>query len=351
MWSSNVGLGYSNVCLIEGRLITHGFDVKTEEDVVVCLDAMTGKQHWSYAFSAVIDDTMHGGGSLTTAVARGDRVFVLSRMGAIHCLNLNDGSVHWKRDLETELKIERGSFGFTSSPLLVDDGLILNVGPTLKLDPANGKSLWTTRDYGYSYGTPVLGEIDGQSRLLVFNGSGLVMLDPDSGSERGVFEWTSQYNVNAATPIVVDGSRAFICTGYNDKGCAMIDLVASPPAIAWKSMAMSSKMNGCVLFDGHLYGFDDSILRCLDLQGKVLWQERGLGVGTVIASADGRLIVLSEEGELVIARATADAFEVQSRKQVLEEGKCWTTPVLSGGLIFCRNSVGELVCLDHRVEK
>jgi len=348
LWRTNVGLGYSNVCLRGGRLITHGFDVASKRDVIVCPDALTGAEQWRHAYPSKINDTMHGGGTLTTPVAAGDRVFVLSRLGALRCLDLASGTVIWTRDLAADKGVDVGSFGLPATPLLLGEDLVINVGRTMRLDQATGTTRWETKDYGYSYSVPVHGLINDRPTLVVFNAAGLVTLNPATGDELSLFEWTSRFNVNAATPLIVDG-RVFISTGYNDKGCAMLDYSSGAPTVAWKSMVISSKMTGCVLFENHLYGFDDEILRCIDLEGTRRWQQRGLGNGAVLASADGRLVVLSEEGELVIARAQPDGWEELSRTTLFEGGKCWTTPVLSGGLIFCRNSLGELVCVDHRV--
>ena len=102
-----------------------------------------------------------------------------------------------------------------------------------------------------------------------------------------------------------------------------------------------------MLYDGHLYGFDEAMLKCIDLDGEEQWRVRGLGKGSV-AVAGGRLIVLSSKGELIIAEADPEEFRELSRKKVLDGGEYWTTPVLLDGLIYCRNSEGDLVCLDHR---
>ena len=106
-------------------------------------------------------------------------------------------------------------------------------------------------------------------------------------------------------------------------------------------------MTGCTLFEGHLYGFDESMLKCIDLEGNEAWRERGLGKGSV-AVAGGRLIVVSSKGELIVATASPEGFEELSRKKVLDGGEYWTTPVLLNGLIYVRNSLGDLTCLDHR---
>ena len=217
---------------------------------------------------------------------------------------------------------------------------------TIALDKESGETLWETEDYGYSYSTPTDFRFRDEPALAVFNAKGLVIMDRSNGEEWFLHPWTSQYNVNAATPITM-GSRVFISTGYDDVGCAMLDLGGETPEVLWQSKKMRSKMTGCILFEDHLYGFDDKILKCMDLDGEEKWRQRGLGLGTFII-ADGRMIIVSGDGELVVAKASPESFEELSRTTVFEDGVFWTTPVLFDGRIYLRNSLGTLVCRDHR---
>ena len=351
LWTAQVGLGYSSPSIQAGRLFTRGYFPGEGEgsegiDATQCIDSETGEIIWSRETPAKIWDNMHGGGTLTTPTLDGDAVYVLSRFGGLEALDAGDGSVRWERKLDTELEVGLGPFGFCSSPVVDGDVLYVNVGKTVALDKRTGETKWETRDYGPSYATPEMFTAGDKALLAVFNAEGLAVLDRKSGTQVALHPWTSQYNVNSASPIVVDG-KIFISTGYNDIGCAMLELKGDKLEPAWTNKSMNNYMNGCVLVDGRLYGFDRKLLRCMDLSGEVLWTERGLGRGTVIAS-DGRLIVLSEEGELLVAPASADGFEPVSRERVIEEGACWSTPVLSGGRIYCRSSAGVLVCRDHR---
>ncbi|MCZ6837200.1 MAG: alcohol dehydrogenase, partial [Planctomycetota bacterium] len=158
-------------------------------------------------------------------------------------------------------------------------------------------------------------------------------------------EWKTNYDINASDPIVI-GNRIFISSGQN-RGCAMLEMTDDGLQVVWENKSMSTKMTGCVLWDDHLYGFDDSILKCLDLDGNEKWLQRGLGMGTLMI-AKGRLIVVSAKGELIIADASPGGFAELSRERVLEGGVYWTMPILANGLIYVRNSNGDVVCRDHR---
>ena len=363
LWTVNVGRGYSSPSIAGGRLYTRGFvpaprpegeeeeddgeDAGLGEDFTYCLDALTGEEIWRHASPARLFDNMHGGGTLTTPTVDGNTVFVLGRLGSLWALDAADGSVRWEKDLNAELQAAEGFFGLSSSPVVVGDVLYLNVGVTAAFDKGTGKLLWRTEDYGYSYGTPMPFEREGRPLLAIFNAVGLVVLARTDGTEVARFDWTSGYNVNSATPIVIE-DLIFISTGYDEIGCTLLQLTDDGLEPVWASKAMSNLMNGCVLVDGHLIGFDVAVLKSLDLEGNERWVKRGLGRGTVVASRDGRLIVLSEDGHLIVGADGDEAFEKLSSTKVLDEGPCWTTPVLAGGVIYCRSATGLLTARDHR---
>ena len=350
LWSRNVGAGYSQASVVGERLYTSGFYEARGVDATVCLDAETGAELWRQEHPAVNLDNMHKGGTLTTPTVADGRVYVLCRLGELFAFDAESGELDWSIDLEADHGIERGYFGLPSSPYRYKDLLLISVGPTLAFDPTDGELVWSSKDYGYSYATPTSFALDGRDHLAVFNGAGLTILDPADGSEQALHEWTSGYNVNCATPIVI-GDRIFISTGYDDRGCAMLRLTPAGLELMWESVAMLNKMNGCVLVDDHLYGFHAQQLACMTLDGEVLWKRRGLGLGTVIAAGspgEERLIVLSEDGQLLVGPASPAGFEPESEEQVLPAGPCWSTPVLSRGRIYVRNQAGTLVCRDHR---
>lgn len=348
LWRRDVGLGYSQASVVGDRLYTRGFRAEDGVDVTLCLSAETGEELWRHEVPSELLDNMHRGGTLTTPAVQGGLVYVLGRTGPLFALDAETGEERWAMDLAEEFGLERGAFGLCTSPLTLEGRLIVNVGTTASLDPASGEVQWRTKDYGYSYSTPTRFLWKDTELLAVFNGSGLAVLELETGTERALFEWTSGYNVNCATPIVIE-DRIFISTGYDDKGCAMLRLTDEGLEPLWQSKAMRNKMNGCVMFDGYLYGFDDKVLKCIDLEGELQWRERGLGLGTIIG-AGGRAIVLGEEGELLVAPLSPAGFEVAARSRPLAEGPCWSTPVLSGGRIYVRNQGGLMVCLDHRPE-
>lgn len=162
------------------------------------------------------------------------------------------------------------------------------------------------------------------------------------GVELWRYPWKTRYDANVADPIISDG-KIFISAGY-ELGAALLDVSGGRPKLVWENKNMCNHFNSCVLLSGFLYGFDGdagkatTTLKCLEMAtGNVKWAEK-TGIGGLMA-ADGELIVLTEKGELMVAVATPDGFKPISRAQVLG-GKCWPTPVLANGQIFCRNAKG-----------
>ena len=128
---------------------------------------------------------------------------------------------------------------------------------------------------------------------------------------------------------------------------ALLDVNAAGAKKLWENKAMSMQINSPVVRDGFAYGFDENVFKCLKLQdGNEQWKDEGLGKGSLMMSADGRLIIMSEKGELVIAKANPQKFEVVARAQILPKTKCWTSPVLANGRIYARNAAGKFVCVD-----
>jgi len=346
LWTTNVGIGYSCVSIGNGRLYTIGHDKDRQEDTVHCLDSRTGKKIWSHTFPAKTMNVGHGGGSLSTPSIDGDRVFVSSREGRFFCFDAKSGKIRWKRDLIKKYDARKPTWGLAASPLILKEMIVMNVGPVVAFN-RKGRVLWKTKDFGQCYSTPVDFERQGKQYLAVFNSTGLMVLTRKKGRRVATSEWKTDHDVNAATPVVVDkGSKIFISSGYG-RGCSMLSFDGKKLKTLWESKVMRNQMSGCVALGDHLYGFDEGTVKCLDFDGKVLWAQPGLGKGALVI-ADGKLVMVSIRGDLVIAEAVPEAYRELSRTHVLGGGKKWTTPVVCGGLIYCRSSEGELVCVDRR---
>jgi outer membrane protein assembly factor BamB len=349
LWSAQVGLGYSSVSIADGRLYTMGYDNEGKLDLVWCMDAETGEELWAHAYESKIWNEFHEGGTLTTPTVDGGVVFTTNREGNVYCLDAETGDVEWHQNYFEEHDLEYPQWGFAASPVALEGQLIVNLGKVFSLDKKTGEINWVTENYGHAYSTPTPFELEGTPALAVFNGKGLAILDLEGGEEIFFHAWTQKYETNAASPIVMD-DKIYISSGQGH-GNALLQITPEGLKPVWENKSMANSMSGCVLVDGHLYGFDDSVLKCMDMKGKELWAERGIGNGALMGGA-GKLIVVGSRGELIVAAASPAGFEAESRAQVLESaGVFWSKPVLAGGLIYARGNRGQLVCLDHRATK
>ena len=348
LWKANLGTGFSSMVVAKGQLYSMGNS--DDIDSVVCLDALSGKLLWSHSYPSPLDDRFFEGGPTSTPTLDGSNVFVFSRKGDVISLDAATGRVIWSKNLPDATGVDIPGWGFAGSPLVLGEQLILSAGQSgTALNKSTGEVLWTSSGEA-GYMTPLSIQTKLGQSVIIASGKFFHGVDPVSGSVRWRQRWLTTFGCNAADPIFYR-DRLFISSGYN-RGSAVLELSSETPAIVWETKEFQNQWSSSVLEDGFVYGVDgndtgDRTLKCLEFEtGKIHWTFDGLGSASIMA-ANHRLIVLSDQGELVIAPASPVAFHPTARAKVLE-GKCWTVPVLSNGLIYCRNASGELVCLDVR---
>ncbi len=351
LWRTNVGKGYSCPSIVDGRLVTMGFDEAKGVDRIVCLDADRGTKIWEHEFAATDEPQYHGGGTLTSPALRDGRAYCLSRLGKFHVLDLKSGDVVWARDYGAELKIAKTFHGFSASPVLDGKRIFVQLGGLVAaLDASNGDVVWKTENLGdMAYSNFALLDVHGTPALAAVCRASFLVLARDDGRRLYEYPWQLRGNaVHCATPIPLGDDRVFLSTAYG-KGCAMLRLGKDGNVEkVWANRRMRNKVTACVQHDGHFYGFDESMLRCVDANGASKWRKRGLGLGA-LSMAGGRLLVLNADGELIVADADPSGFRELSRKKVLDGGVYWTIPVFWDGRVYVRNSLGDLACLDHRI--
>jgi outer membrane protein assembly factor BamB len=213
----------------------------------------------------------------------------------------------------------------------------------------SGVVAWATGTDTPGYSSPLAVTIHGIRQVLFFTVSGLTSIAPGDGALLWQVPWQTPHDVNAAMPVFLPPDRVFISSSY-DVGGAVYEVAKVNDGFdvseVWRSRVMKNHFNSSVLHDGHLYGFDNGTLKCVDSRtGDEKWRQRGFARGSLIV-ADGHLIILGEGGRLALAEATPEAFRQKGSAQPLE-GRTWTMPTLSRGRLFLRDRT-EMVALDLR---
>ncbi len=349
LWKATIGLGFTSMVVADGRFFSAGH--ANDSDTIFCLDADSGKEIWKHSYPADIGAKYYEGGTTGTPTVEGNRVYWQSKWGDLFAFEAATGKIIWNTQVQKETGFRVPDWGFTGAPYTHKNVLVLNVGDAgVGVDKNTGKILWKSADKNCGYSTPVPLSTAGEPLVVFGSSQSYVAVNPENGNEAWRIKWLTEYGVNAADPIVA-GLKLFLSTGYG-KGAGLFDLTENPPKKIWTSKVLRTQLNPGVLHNGFVYGMDGDTgdkgpLKCIELAtGNEKWASPGFGTGGLIL-ADGKLVILSATGELIVAPVSPEAFKPTARFQVLG-GKCWTAPVLANGRIYSRNSRGEIVCVDVR---
>lgn len=348
LWKAEVGTGFSSMAVSQGRVYTMGNDGE-KTDTVYCFDAATGAGVWKHSYASPLDPHYYEGGPSATPTVDGDRVYTLDRKGDLLCLDAAKGDLIWSKNVHRDWGDEIPDWGFASSPLVEGDLLILNVGSAgMGVNKKTGELAWHSATTVAGYSTPIIFDA-GSARVAVMLCKQTVeAFNPEDGKSAWSYPWKTEYDVNAATPIYFDG-KLFVSSGY-EHGSALLHISSGKPVLVWQNKNFRNHIASSVLWQGYLYGVDDIsnteyALKCVSWDtGEVKWTDPKFGKGTLII-AGGKILGLSDKGVLMVAEPSPAGFKPISQAQVLG-GKCWTTPVLANGRIYCRNAKGDLICLD-----
>lgn len=354
VWSKKIGQGFSGPVVAEGRLIL--FHRVGDKETVESIDAITGKAQWKLDYPTHYrDDFGFDEGPRATPAIAENKVLTLGAEGMLLCLDFQTGAKLWSSDLKKQYSTPKGFFGMACSPLVEQGKVLLNIGGAdgaglVGLDATTGKLIWKATNDEASYSSPAAGNPGGHRRAFFFTRLGLVAINPQSGKVELEFPWRARLSasVNAATPLVI-GNSVFISASYNT-GAALLDVRSSPPKTLWSSDdALSNHYATSVHRDGFLYGFhgrqeEGPSLRCVELNtGRVKWSTESMRAGTVTLAGD-RLLILFEDGRLVMAPAATDAFRALGQAQILSAG-VRAYPAVARGFFYAR-SKSELVCVS-----
>jgi outer membrane protein assembly factor BamB len=352
-WRVKIGPGYSGIAVVGQRLYTmYAADHEGKAlEFAAAFDAATGRELWR---TAVGDKHVgdFGDGPRSTPTVAGDTVYVLGARGDLAALAAADGAVRWRVQLTEAFGSKVPYFGFSTSVLVDGEQVVVEGGGKegksfAGLDRKTGATRWTSGNGPDepSYNSAISFSVGGKTRYAYIVGASLKCIDA-GGSEVWSHPWTYPGETHA-TPIFIAPDRIF-ASGAEGVGATLLRFVEQEGTArveeVWKSANMRNHFSASVVRDGHVYGFDNASLRCLSLdKGESAWVRRGLGKGSLVL-ADGHLVVLSDQGLLVLVEATPEGYKEKGSVQALQ-GRCWTSPSLAHGRVYLRN-YEEMVCYD-----
>lgn len=286
LWKRSVGTGFSSITVSDSQVYTMGNtgkkgDKKEKEhkDVVYCLNAITGREIWRHEYTCRLDPQHYEGGPSATPTVNGKEVYTLSKDGDVFCLNKTTGKVVWHRHLAQELGIKPPRWGFAGSPLIVGQKLILNAGTNgIALDKQNGRVLWQNGKTQAGYATAVHYKTGNVDCVAIFGARTMYGVRVKDGSQLWRFPWKTKWDENIPDPIIINTPSSpetheiFITSGMST-GCARLKLQRNGSIKQiWRNKTMCCHLNGSILWQGYLYGFDDSKFKCVNYQdGREKW--------------------------------------------------------------------------------
>ncbi len=342
LWKHPIGLGYASFVIADGRAYT--IEQRRGQEVATAYDVETGRQIWAQGWNAEYKDST-GDGPRATPTWDNGRVYALGATGELRCLDAKTGAVIWGKNILRENGAENLPWAMAASPLIVDDKVIVLPGGTsgnsvVAYNKNTGAAVWKSLNDRQGYVSPMLATLSGTRQVLVVSSSRMVGLSPDDGSMLWNLTWDTDMGINASQPVIVDKNRFFISSGYG-KGAALVEISGSGKNLAaravWQNINMKNKFNSSVLHQGFIYGLDEGILSCVDVNtGERKWKGGRYGYGQVIL-ASGHLIVMSHTGELALVKATPDQYSELARFPALD-GQTWNYPAIAGGKLLVRNA-------------
>ena len=344
VWSaSQLGEGYGSVAVAGSRVFVQG--MKNRQSVVTSLDRTSGKPVWSVAIGTAQEND-RGSGPRSTPTVDGDRVYVLTENGDLVCLLVADGKVVWRRNILRDFSGRNINWLVSESPLVDGNRLIVSPGGRnagmAALDKMTGMTIWVSKELSdeAGYASPVVADVQGVRTIMTLTGNAGIGVRATDGKLMWRYGNVANNTANITTPVYSNG-KVFYTSAYGTGG-ALLALKASGESVSAQEIYFTRNMQnhhgGVVLVDGYLYGFNNSILTCLEFDtGKVMWRDRSVGKGSV-AYADGHLYILSENNIVGLVEASPKGYRETGRFTIADQGwPTWAHPVVSGGRLYIRN--------------
>lgn len=342
MWRRPVGPGWSSFAVQGDLLYTQ--EQRGEDELVACYRVSTGAPVWRHRDPVRFWESNGGAGPRGTPTLSGGRLYAFGATGILNALDARSGAVIWSRNVASDTGRQVPDWGFSSSPMVLDDVVIVAASGSLAgYDVATGKTRWIGPRQLGSYSSPHRATIDGVTQVLLLSGSGAIGVAPASGAQL----WQHRWEAGGATivqPALTDDGNVLVngiaATGGQGTRRLAVSRKGSDWTVEerWTSNGLKPYFNDFVVHEGHAYGFDGNILASINLEdGARKWKGGRYGNGQLMLLADQDvLLVLSEDGDLALVSATPDRYTELARSKAIE-GKTWNHPAVAGDVLLVRN--------------
>ncbi|MFK8115277.1 MAG: PQQ-binding-like beta-propeller repeat protein [Rubripirellula sp.] len=349
LWRIPVGPGWASFVVAGDLLFTqeqHG-----DEEAVVCYMADSGVVVWTHLIASRFFDPLGGPGPRATPTLANGRLFAQGANGQLQRLDPRTGELVWEQDIREVADRKPPTWGFSSSPLVVGEVVMVHAGGkddkgVLAFDANSGDLKWSAAAGNDSYSSPQSATLAGENVVLMLTNDGINVLDPETGDSWLNYDWPYQ-GYRVIQPPVINGDSILLAT--QELGTRLIQVSKTEDGKfaaeeVWTSAKLKPDFNDFVLYEDHLYGFDGTIFTCIDREaGERKWKRGRYGKGQVLLlSSSGTLLVQSENGEVVLLKASPERHQELAKLDALE-GRTWNHPVVVGDRLYVRNSA-EAVC-------
>ena len=349
LWSHRIGPGWSSFAVIGNRIFTQ--EQRGTVETVVCYDAATGAEQWVHRDEGRFEEVVAGPGPRATPTFHEGRLYTQGAKGCVNCLDAANGNVVWKRDIVEDSGAKVPQWGFSASPLVFKDLVVVYAGGpegkgVLAYHRETGGLAWSAESGQFSYCSLQKATVGGVDQLVIATDAGLMGLNPADGKKLWQHDWQLQTGMARVVQPAQIGESDFLLGTSFGYGTRRVRVTRAGDVwkteALWTTTDIKPYYNDLVVHRDHAYGFDGNIFVCINLaDGKRKWRTRGSGNGygngqVLLLSDQDLLLLLTEKGEVALLATNPDRHEELGRFEAIE-GKTWNHPVLAGNRLFVRN--------------
>jgi outer membrane protein assembly factor BamB len=347
LWKQKVGPGWGTFAVVGDRLFTQ--EQLGDDEAVVCYDAATGNPIWRHFEKAKFTETIAGAGPRATPTIADGKLYAVGATGILLCLKAEDGAEIWKTDITADTGGVVPQWGYSSSPLVLNGLVVVYAGGpmgkgTAAFDAGTGKLTWASGDAMHGYSSAQRTVIDGIEQILMLSDCGLESFEPKAGQRLWEYKWFIKGMNRSTQPTALGGGEFLIGTGVgSEMGTRKLRVIHDSTTwkaeVVWESPRVRPYFNDGVVHAGHLYGFDDKKLICVDLKdGSIRWDAgTKFGHGQLLLLADqGLLVIQAVDGKIHLLKAAPDEPTELGKLDAIS-GKTWNHPVVNRNRLYVRN--------------